>query len=89
MIDPEHIALRTFLEQKNAEVRDARLEARIGNLNGSRVVAVREVLAGWSPDPGTPLAALWQQVKDATELYADQIARIVAADTIPGIDPTA
>ncbi|MET9517454.1 hypothetical protein [Streptomyces sp. NPDC002994] len=79
--------LKSLLEGKNAELKRHHLDARIGNLQGSRVQAVREVLAQWAPEAGTPLAALWQQVRDATELYTAQIEAIntEAARDIPGI----
>jgi len=83
-------AVRALLEGKNSELRRMHLDARIGNLNGSRIADVRHVLDRWAPEPGTALAELWQQVKDATENYSDEIARIEAeADQpIPGIDTT-
>ncbi|WP_327160507.1 hypothetical protein [Streptomyces zaomyceticus] len=91
MTQPEHYngdAVRALLEGKNAELDRMHHDVRIGNLQGSRIVAVRKVLNRWAPEPGSPLAELWQQVYDATELYADDIARIVAATAQPidGID---
>lgn len=86
-IDP---AVRALLEGKNAELKRMHLDVRIGDYQGSRVVSVREVIDQWAPEPGTSLEALWQQVKNATELYTDEIARIQAEAQrdIPGIaDP--
>ncbi|MEK9524047.1 hypothetical protein MIU24_32440 [Streptomyces venezuelae] len=84
-------AVRALLEGKNAELKRMHYDVRIGDLQGSRVVAVREALNRWTPEPGSSLAELWRQVKDATELYSDEINRIVAEanQPIPGIDPTA
>lgn len=83
-------AVRALLEGKNSELKRMHLDVRIGDLQGSRVVTVREVLAKWSPEPGTALHELWLQVKAATELYADEIKRIYeeADRAIPGVtDP--
>lgn len=81
-------ALTALLEGKNAELKRHHLAARVGDLQGSRVQEVREVLDGWAPKEGTALYELWLQVKDATELYADDIAAIYAESRreIPGID---
>lgn len=86
--DPEIDALRALLERKNRELKEHHLNARIGDLQGTRVQEVREVLDGWAPEPGTTLHALWSQVKAATEAHQDSIDRIHAeADrSIPGID---
>lgn len=84
-------ALRSLIEGKNAELKRHHLEARIGNLQGSRVQDVRDVLDKWAPTAGTPLHELWTQVHEATERYADSLARICdeADRSIPGIDPGA
>lgn len=80
-------AVLALVEGKNAELKRLHLDARVGDLQGSRVVAVREVLDQWSPHPGTPLHELWRQVQTATEQYTDQIAAIHAEGerSIPGI----
>jgi hypothetical protein len=83
--------LLALLEGKNAELKRHHLDARVGNLQGSRVALVREVLEQWAPAEGTPLEALWIQVREAVESYSDEIARIHAESDrgISGIDPTA
>lgn len=83
-------ALLSLLEGKNAELKQHHLYARIGDLQGSRVQAVRDVLDKWAPQEGTPLYELWLQVQRATELYTDEINRIheEARREIPGVvDP--
>jgi hypothetical protein len=89
--EPLPPALLAFVEGKNAELKRHHLYARIGDYNDSRVQAVREVLNGWDPDGSTTaFQALWEQVRDATELYADKIAALIdeSDGTIPGIaDP--
>jgi hypothetical protein len=84
-------AVHALLEGKNAELKRMHADVRIGDLNGSRVADVRSVLDQWAPEPGTALHELWTQVKEATENYSDEIARIVADSNqpIPGIDTTA
>ncbi|MEU7074707.1 hypothetical protein AB0B30_32630 [Streptomyces narbonensis] len=89
--EPEHFsgpAVRALLEGKNAELTRMHYDVQIGNLQGSRIVDVRRVLDRWAPEPGTSLHELWTQVKEATENYSDDIARIVAASYQPidGID---
>jgi hypothetical protein len=81
-------ALSAVLEGKNAELKQMHLAARIGDYQGSRVQAVRDVLDGWAPEEGTPLHALWTQVQRATELYEAQINAIRQESyrDIPGID---
>jgi hypothetical protein len=82
--------LLSLLEGKNAELKQHHLDARIGDLQGSRVQAVRDVLDEWAPREGTPLYELWLQVKRATELYTDEIDRIrkESYGAIPGVfDP--
>ena len=83
-------ALLSLLEGKNAELKTHHLAARIGDLQGSRVQAVRDVLNEWAPEAGTPLHALWTQVRQATELYEGEINAIREESyrAIPGvIDP--
>ena len=79
--------LHSLLEGKNAELKQHHLAARIGDLQGSRVQAVRDVLAGWAPQEGTPLHTLWTQIRQATELYTDEINAIreESCRDIPGI----
>lgn len=69
-------AIRALVEGKNAEVEQHHLAARIGDLQGSRVQAVRDVLDGWAPEEGTTLHTLWWQVDQATRLYEDDINNI-------------
>jgi hypothetical protein len=83
-------ALLSLLEGKNAELHQHHLAARIGDLQGSRVQEVRDVLDQWAPKEGTPLYELWFQVKRATEKYEDQINAIreESSRAIPGVsDP--
>lgn len=83
-------ALTAALEGKNAELKQHHLAARIGDLQGSRVQAVRDVLDGWATEEGTPLHALWTQVRQATDLHTEEIERIRAEAhrAIPGVtDP--
>jgi hypothetical protein len=83
-------AFHSLLEGKNAELKQHHLAARIGDLQGSRVQAVRDVLDGWAPQEGTPLHTLWTQVKQATELHTEEIGRIREESyrAIPGVvDP--
>jgi hypothetical protein len=89
--DQLEAALTALLEGKNAELKRHHLAARVGDLQGSTVQEVREVLDKWAPEKGTALYELWLQVKGATERYADNIARIYAEARreIPGInDPS-
>lgn len=82
--------LHSLLEGKNAELTQHHLAARIGDYQGSRVQAVRDVLNEWAPTEGTPLYELWLQVQRATELYTDEIDRIRQEShrAIPGVtDP--
>lgn len=81
-------AIQAFVEGKNAELKQMHLNARIGDYQGSRVQAVRDVLDGWAPQGGTPLHALWTQVRHATELYEAEINAIRQESyrDIPGID---
>jgi len=81
-------ALRAVLEGKNAEIKQHHLDARIGNLQGSRVQNVRDVLDQWAPSPGTPLHALWTQVDSAIRQYETEIETIRREShrDIPGID---
>jgi hypothetical protein len=80
-------ALSAALEGKNAELKQHHLAARIGDLQGSRVQAVRDVLDGWAPEPGTALHTLWTQVQQATRLYEAEINAIRQESyrSIPGI----
>jgi hypothetical protein len=80
-------ALLAVLEGKNAELKQHHLAARIGDYQGSRVQAVRDVLDGWAPEPGTTLHALWTQVQQATQLYENEINAIRQESyrDIPGI----
>lgn len=80
-------ALLSLLEGKNAELKQHHLAARIGDLQGSRVQAVRDVLDGWAPQEGTTLHTLWIQVQKATELYEAEIEAIRQESyrDIPGI----
>jgi len=90
MTDQLPPALRSLLEGKNAELKQHHLAARIGDLQGSRVQEVRDVLDKWAPVEGTPLYELWLAVKRATEMYEDQIAAIREESyrAIPGVvDP--
>lgn len=83
-------AIQSFLEGKNAELQQHHYDARIGNYQGSRVQAVRDVLEQWAPKEGSTLHALWWQVKQATELYETEINAIrqESARAIPGVtDP--
>lgn len=82
-------AIQAFAEGKNAELKQHHLAARIGDYQGSRVQAVRDVLDGWAPEEGTPLHTLWLQVQRATELYEAEINAIRQESyrDIPGIDP--
>jgi hypothetical protein len=83
-------ALLSLIEGKNAEIKQHHLAARIGDLQGSRVQAVRDVLDKWAPQEGTPLYELWLQVQRATELYTEDIDRIREESyrAIPGVtDP--
>lgn len=68
--------LHSLLEGKNAELKQHHLAARIGDLQGSRVQAVRDVLDSWEPEEGTTLHTLWTQIQRATELYTDEINTI-------------
>lgn len=81
-------AIQAFAEGKNAEIKQMHLSARIGDLQGSRVQAVRDILDEWAPEEGTTLHTLWLQVRHATELYEDQINAIRKESyrDIPGID---
>lgn len=81
-------ALLATLEGKNHELKQHHLAARIGDYQGSRVQAVRDVLDGWAPQEGTPLHALWTQVQQATQLYEAEINAIRQESyrDIPGID---
>jgi hypothetical protein len=80
-------ALLSLMEGKNAELKQHHLAARIGDLQGSRVQAVRDVLDGWAPQEGTSLHTLWTQIQRATELYTDEINAIREESyrDIPGI----
>ena len=69
-------ALTAALEGKNAELKQHHLAARIGDYQGSRVQAVRDVLDGWTPVEGTALHALWTQVQQATQLHEAKIEAI-------------
>lgn len=83
-------ALLSLLEGKNAELKQHHLAARIGELQGSRVQEVRDVLDKWAPVEGTPTYELWLAVKQATEKYDDEIAAIREESyrAIPGVaDP--
>lgn len=86
--DPEIDALRALLERQAAELKQHHLAARIGDLQGTRVQEVREVLDGWAPEPGTSLHALWSQVAEAITAHQDSIDRAYAESdrSIPGID---
>ena len=88
MTDPIPPAILALVEGKNAEVKQHHLAARIGDYQGSRVQAVRDVLDGWAPKEGTSLHTLWTQVKQATELYEAEIEAIRQESyrAIPGID---
>lgn len=81
-------AIRALVEGKNAEVKQHHLAARIGDYQGSRVQAVRDVLDAWAPEEGTTLHTLWTQVQQATQLYEAEIEAIrqEADRDIPGID---
>lgn len=81
-------ALTSLLEGKNAELKQHHLAARIGDLQGSRVQNVRDILGQWAPSPGTPLHALWTQVDAAIREYETEINTIrqEAHRDIPGID---
>jgi hypothetical protein len=83
-------ALTAVLEGKNHELKQHHLAARIGDYQGSRVQAVRDVLDGWAPAEGTALHTLWTQVQHATELYEAEIEAIRQEDyrDIPGIGET-
>lgn len=83
-------ALQSLLETKNAELKQHHYAARIGDLQGARVRAVREVLNEWAPMEGTAAYELWLQVKHAVDQYSAEISRIRAESNrpIPGvIDP--
>jgi hypothetical protein len=69
-------ALRALLEGKNSELKRHHLAVRVGDYQGSRVSTIREILREWAPQEGAPLYAFWLQVKNATELYAEEIERI-------------
>ncbi|MGC5534272.1 hypothetical protein [Streptomyces sp. SR-10] len=86
--DPEIDALRALLERKGRELKEHHLNARIGDLQGTRIQEIREVLDGWAPEAGTSLHALWSQVKAATEAHQDSFDRVFAESdrSIPGID---
>jgi len=82
--------LYSLLEGKNAELKQHHLAARIGDLQGSRVQAVGDVLDEWAPKEGTSLYELWLQVQRATELYTAEIEAIrqESYQAIPGVaDP--
>ena len=81
-------AILAFVEGKNAEIEQHHLNARIGDLQGSRVQAVRDVLDQWAPAEGTTLHTLWWQVQQATQLYETEINKIRQESyrDIPGID---
>jgi hypothetical protein len=84
------LALRSLLEAKNAEVKQHHLAARVGELQGSRVQEVRDVLGKWAPAEGTPAYELWLQVKRATEMYTEEIDAIRRESyrAVPGVvDP--
>ena len=80
-------ALLATLEGKNAELKQHHLAARVGDYQGSRVQAVRDVLDEWAPEPGTTLHTLWTQVQQATQLYEAEINAIRQESyrDIPGI----
>ena len=80
-------ALTAALEGKNAELKQHHLAARIGDYQGSRVQAVRDILDGWAPEPGSPLHTLWTQIQQATELHEAEIDAIREESyrDIPGI----
>jgi hypothetical protein len=83
-------ALRSLLEGKNSELKQRHLAARVGDYQGSRVQAVRDVLDGWAPQKGTSLHTLWTQIQQATELYTAEINAIHKESyrSIPGVtDP--
>ena len=83
-------ALTAVLEGKNAELKQRHLAARIGDYQGSRVQAVRDILDGWAPAEGTTLHTLWTQVQQATQLYEAEIEAIRQESyrEIPGIGET-
>lgn len=83
-------ALLAALEGKNHELKQHHLAARIGDYQGSRVQAVRDVLDEWEPEEGTPLYALWWQVQQATQLYEAEINRVreESRRDVPGIGET-
>ena len=80
-------AIQAFVEGKNAELKQMHLNSRIGDYQGSRVQAVRDVLDEWAPEPGTTLHTLWTQVQQATQLYEAEIEAIRQESyrDIPGI----
>lgn len=81
-------AIRALIEGKNAEIKQHHYDARIGNYQGSRVQAVRDVLDQWAPEEGTPLHTLWWQIDQATRLHEAEIEAIRQESyrDIPGID---
>jgi hypothetical protein len=81
-------AILAFVEGKNHELKQVHLDARIGDLQGSGVQAVRDVLDQWAPEEGTPLHTLWWQIDQATRLYETEIEAIRQESyrDIPGID---
>jgi hypothetical protein len=83
-------ALLATLEGKNAELKQHHLAARIGDLQGSRVQAVRDILDGWAPQEGTALHALWSQIDTAIRQDEAVIAAIRQESyrDIPGIGET-
>jgi hypothetical protein len=90
MTDQLPPALHSLIEGKNAELKQHHLAARVGDLQGSRVQAVCDVLDQWAPEEGTPTYELWLQVQRATELHASEIERIREESyrAIPGVvDP--
>lgn len=81
-------AIRALIEGKNAELKQMHLNARIGDLQGSRVQAVRDILDGWAPQEGTALHVLWSQIDTAIrqdEAVIETIRQEAHRD-IPGID---
>ena len=83
-------AILALIEGKNAELKQHHLAARIGDLQGSRVQNVRDVLDQWAPEEGTPLHALWTQVDTAIRQYETEIEAIRQESyrDIPGISET-
>lgn len=81
-------AILALVEGKNAELKQMHLDARIGDLQGTRVQAVRDILDGWTPQEGTALHALWSQIDTAIrqdEAVINAIRQESYRD-IPGID---